>query len=176
MTTTQPQPQLACFSCGTRTAADQCPLCGGLTGEVISQYGDQQALSDGVLVAVTDTDRCTRTLFEDLAQWLPDDQPPNRWPIDLLTWCRGKQDGPTRAMSACKGLCATSKLAVSQAEGSAVKRWFILANREKDRLAVPVIRTLIEHEPTEDQQPSATTIWLLPNERGGVTMMYPSDY
>ncbi len=175
MTTTQPE-QLACFSCGTRTLLDDCPECGGMTGAVISQYTDHDALADGDLVAVTNQDRCTRGLFEDIARQLPEDRPPTCWPIDLLTWCRGAQDGPTRAMSACKGLIGQSKLAVNHADGAAVRRWYVLRYVERDRKRCATIAALIEHEPHEDQAGMAVEMWLLPNEVGGVTLMLPSDY
>lgn len=183
MTTTQPE-QLACFSCGAAADGDTCKQCGGMTGAVISQYTDHEALEDGALVAVTDRDRCTCALFEDMAELLPSDQPPQCWPIDLMTWCNGKQDGPTRAMSACKGLIGRESHAVRRADGDPVRFFYSVRNYEETKrgrpISVPHISNLIELRNGDtvaaDETNGAKVLWLLPNELGGVTMMYPSDY
>lgn len=168
MTTTQPE-QLACFSCGAAAEGDTCPKCGGMTGAIISRYTDRDALEDGILVAITERDRCTRGLFDDVARWLPQDQPPNRWPIDLLTWCSKDSDGTTRALSAFKGLIGQYKLHVDRNDGDPVRLWIERAPATDGWR----ISALLEKEPDSQNH---SEMWLLPNELGGVTAMYPSDY
>ena len=55
--------------------------------ELISRYGDQEAVEDGMLVELERTHRATRPLWEYLVEHLPaDGQPPDRWPVALLQW------------------------------------------------------------------------------------------
>ena len=119
---------------------------------VISTYTDESAVEDGVLVAVSETDRVTRPAFN----WIEEhiavlDGPPDRWPIDLMRWL-GALDVGTKAVAAVRGVIGTHELAARRVweqntDGGILK---------------------FEH--------SGMTFWLIPHELGGITMMFPEDY
>lgn len=133
--------------------------------EPIYTYGDAEACEDGVLVALTQRDRCTRALFEDLAKYLPD-SPPNRWPVDLFGYiaAAAKHDPGLRAEAACKGLFARHG---SQISTDPAPLWMIRKDSESP------ITDLSETRPDDG---SGFEIWIVTNELNGTTIMYPSDW
>jgi len=131
----------------------------------ISVYSDAEACEDGVLVALSQRDRCTRALFEDLVKYLPD-SPPNRWPVDLFGYlaAAAKNDPGLRAAAACKGLFVRYGSRLS--DGPA-PLWMIRSGSESP------ITDLVETHPDDN---SGVEIWITINELGGLTVMYPSDW
>ncbi len=161
--------------------------------DLISTYTDAQACDDGVLIALNAKDRVTRTVWEWLTEKAPKtSQPPNRWPVDMMGWFKAAsiskpeaqkliakhgQDAQKlferivadrKAAALCRGLIGRDR---SQAErvyrnntdGGILKAHAI----EKDGQ----IESL-----TEISSLVNTTLWLVPNENGGITLMFPEDY
>jgi hypothetical protein len=57
--------------------------------DVISTYTDRQAIEDGILVAINERDRVTRTVWEYLVTKQPGgSQPPSNWPVAMMGWFR----------------------------------------------------------------------------------------
>lgn len=100
-----------------------------LFGEPISVYTDEQALEDGVLVAVTEQDvnRVTRAVFDHFAK--PADDSPE--PVYDLT--------PLLE-------------------------------------AIRHIRRLTPKDGWRTGEYQGVMLWLIPNEVGGLTLMFPEDY
>jgi hypothetical protein len=132
--------------------------------EVISTYGDEQSVEDGNIVAVGGNDRVTIACYAWIAASLPTEgSPPNGWPVELMGWCTGD-----KSLAAVKGLIGSHS---SQARrvwdeniGGGVYKLFA-------DMRGAVIRGLSGSETTDDVE-----LWLIPNEVGGITLMFPSDY
>lgn len=162
--------------------------------EVISTYTDGEAVADGILVAISKQDRVTSAVWSWLTAKAPD-KPPNCWPVDLMGWFRatpdkkqalallvkyGAEDGQKRlnqmirdnkALAMSKGLLGTHASAArrtyEQNTDGGIYKLYALANLDKiDGLAVT------------DPGPNCYSwiLWILPNENGGVTLMFPEDY
>ncbi len=137
-------------------------------GEVISSYPDSQAVEDGILVPITQQHRVTRACWEWMAENLGSKSPPNSWPVDMLGWF-GAETGDDRALAASKGL-------IGQWERRAREVWdqnidggvFMLWARQPTEKTITMLNT--------EEQEGDTVLWLIPNEMGGVTLMFPSDY
>lgn len=128
-------------------------------------YGDAEACDDGVLVAITQRDRCTRALFEDLVRYLPEGLP-DRWPVDLFGYlaAAAKNQPGLRAEAAIKGLCARYS---RQRPDQPAPFWMIRKDSESP------ITKLSETRPDDG---SGVEIWIVTNELNGLTVMYPSDW
>lgn len=136
---------------------------------VIYEYGDAEAVDDGMLVPITKRDRCARGLFEDLCRFLPS-SPPNRWPVSLFDYIAGssKNSAALLAVGACKGLIGRNgPVLLADRDASPLALWMIRADAESP------ITALAESEPADN---SGVQIWLAANELGGITIMYPSDW
>ena len=167
-----------------------------LFGEPISTYTSQQAVEDGVLVAVSPRDTVTRTAWEWMVEHAPmDSQPPSCWPVDMMGWFRAgsisKQDAlkmiakhgkeaqqkyeaqvrDNKALALSRGLIARDSRAAIRAEESG--NIFTVYARLKDVGAYVQqhIIASLDSEPT----PNCQVLYLRPNELGGVTLMFPED-
>ncbi len=138
---------------------------GGQEFEVISSYSDSQAVEDGILVAITGRDRVTVACWAWIRDNLPSEgSPPDRWPVDLMGWCTGD-----KTLAATRGL-------IGSFDDMARRAW-----DAKDLLTLYVqtmvnsgtITGVFTDEPDDDAH---TRLWLIPNENGGVTLMFPEDY
>ena len=137
-----------------------------LFGPVIYSYTDEQAREDGVLVAVSRKDRVTQAfwawLTEEVQTW---DSPPVRWPIELFGFCRAKT-ADDKALATVAGLLDTFRREATriyeQNIGGGI--W--------ERYYEPQARMLLDKKPGLDHK----TLWLIPNELGGVTLLFPEDY
>ena len=126
-------------------------------GDVIYSYGDDQAVEDGVLVRLTPVDRVT------IAAWV--------WLEAQLAAHHGDEvpDDEPRATAAA---------------------WIAEHSTEARRVwdkniggGVYQLRTGYEgntwrsfHTTDEAEDVDITRLWLIPNEVGGMTLMFPSDY
>ena len=141
-----------------------------LFGPVIYSYTDEQAREDGVLVAVTEKDRVTVTLFNFLSEHLVEG-PPSRWPVDMMGYFRAK-DGGDRALAATKGLIGThgreARRIYEKNIGGGI--WTATAVIAHDRIVS------LEIPAHESALATDATIWLMPNELGGMTLMFRDDY
>jgi len=168
---------------------------------VISRYSDQNAVEDGILVAIGPKDRVTRTVWEYLAEKAPSgSKPPNCWPVEMMGWFQAekisRQDAHNllteygaergqeklnqiiadrKALALSKGLIGEhSRAAVrvyeENTDGGIYKLYPHIGEDGKfSELAVTTL-TNGEGKPIND------VLWLLPNECGGVTLMFPEDY
>ncbi len=140
-------------------------------GAPISTYTDGQAVEDGFLVAVTRRDRVTRPVFEYLVQAAPEGaKPPDRWPVDMMGWFRGKTKDD-KALALAVGLINGRGQMARRVyeENTAGGIWCAWAAEREDKLVA-----LSEVEPSSDA--GSRRLWLIPNEIGGMTLMFPEDY
>ena len=133
---------------------------------VISTYTDAQAIEDGVLVAVSKRDRVTGPLFSYLCEWAPlNFKPPSDWPVDMMLWFKAKT-AQHKAAAMALGLFAVyghdARRIYEENIGGGI--WKFYAGG----------RPIVAFEETEIAQ--GREIWMLPNEIGGLTLMFPEDY
>ena len=144
--------------------------------EVISTYTDAEAVDDGMLVPIEANDRATRPLWDCLVRGLPEDgQPPNRWPVALLQWFGSAGTDAhrdLRAKASLVGLLGSfgreaRRIYDENIDGGILALWI---DRKDDGPIVGLCSS--EKELTE----TGVRIWILPNEIGGLTVMFPEDY
>jgi len=147
-------------------------------GPVVSTYTDGQAVDDGILVAVSDRDRVSRPLFDFLAEKL-DDTPPAGWPVDLMGYATARSKAKTldevglrRAVAASRGLIEQNRRAATSVYeeniGGGIWAGFVQLGQQGDR---EIITGFDETDgPGGDRK-----VWLMPNECGGLTLMFPED-
>ncbi len=141
--------------------------------EVISTYTDTQACEDGILVAINPKDRVSRALWEYLVTHAPaGSQPPNRWPVDLMGWFQAKT-ADNKALAMSKGIISThakqAKRVYEENIGGGIYKLFSLESLDGQRIA-----GLLAEAPQEEYKYSV--LWLIPNENGGITLLFPEDY
>ena len=143
-----------------------------LFGEPISIYSDQDAVDDGVLVAINDKgDRVTSAVWHWLETAMETmKKPPSCWPVDLFTFCAAK-NGATRALAMTRGIIDTNRREALRVYNENIGGGiFVLW----PRVDVDDRPTVIEDfEPTD---PLHKTLWFVPNENDGITLMFPEDY
>lgn len=166
-------------------------------GEPISTYSAQQAVEDGVLVAITRHDAVTRTAWEWIKDRVPlDAQPPNCWPVNLMGWFQAGDISPlaARKMIAKRGLEAQKEyeqkvrhdktLALTQ--GLISRESQIAIRKEEQGGGIHTLYIRLRDIGKNTQQhilaslddtetPNCQTVYLRPNECGGVTLMFPED-
>lgn len=164
--------------------------------EVISQYTDKNAVEDGVLVPLDAKNRVTRPAFEFLAENTPiaTAQPPNNWPVEMMGWFRTgsvtqadalkriakhgldaqaefeKEIRAKRAIALAKGLIGkferqARRVYDENLDGGIFKVW--------PKLTGDVLTGVDENSAGKS---SNEPLWIMPNENGGMTLMFPSDY
>lgn len=160
-------------------------------GEPISVYTDRDAVEDGVLVSVNERDRVSRACWEWLAQSTPlGSKPPNCWPVEMMGWFRAGDISPTEAL---KRIAKHGKEAQAKFEREV---------RDKKALALaigligthgPIARRIYENNEGGgiwagwavvqqgtivgfNENSGSQRLWLIPNEQGGLTLMFPEDY
>ncbi len=139
---------------------------------VISGYGDDQAVEDGILVRVDQHDRVTRACWEWMAAKLGD-TPPENWPVELMGYI-GAESGDDRALAAAKGLLTQYMIpARTTWERNIGGGIFTLWVDVRSDGIKGVYR---ESERTKDEREPMTRLWFIPNELGGMTLMFPEDY
>ncbi len=141
-------------------------------GFVISSYGDEQAQEDGILVPVGKKDRVTRTCWEFLAAKLGE-KPPNQWPVNLMGYVMAK-DGNDRALAASGALLDTwdreaRRIYDENIGGGIFTLWV-------DVTSEGIQGVYQERDKTADEREPMTRLWFIPNELGGMTLMFPEDY
>jgi len=164
--------------------------------EVISTYTDGQACEDGILVALNAKDRVSRALWEYLVEHAPKGpKPPACWPVDLMGWFQAEKISKVEAL----------KLIAEHGKDEAQKKFErIIADRKALAMASALIRThtkqatrvyeenigggiyklfasvdaqgTIQSLGALDTDSKTVTLWLLPNENGGITLLFPEDY
>lgn len=164
------------------------------SADVISVYTDAQAVDDGVLVAINGRDRVTRSVWQSLIERAPkDSQPPNRWPVDMTGWFQATKISKTEAaqLIAKHGLDAQKEFekAIAERKALALAKGIISTHaRQAKRVfdeeldggiyklfAATTTGGIFDHLSATPVEPSLT-LWLLPNENGGTTLMFPEDY
>jgi hypothetical protein len=160
--------------------------------DVISVYSDKNAVEDGALVAINRRDRVTRPVWSYLWKHTPmTSQPPNRWPVDMMGWFRAgaiKKDEALKLI-AKHGAEAQKKYEeeIRDKKAAALAGGIISTHSQQARRvyegnigggiyclwAVTTSGVLSELSATET---FGDKLWLIPNENGGVTLMFPEDY
>lgn len=162
-------------------------------GDIVSIYTDAQAIEDGLLVSINPRgDRVTRAVWEYLVEKAPKtSEPPSCWPVEMLGWFRAE---------AMKREDAQKLLADYGREEAQKKLERIVADRKALALSKGVIteygstaRRVYDNNEgggifkifaTErdgflsglTQVQTGKILWLLPNENGGITLLFPEDY
>jgi hypothetical protein len=165
--------------------------------DVVSCYTDSQAVEDGILLAINPQDRVTRAVWEFLVHKAPKGaRPPANWPVEMMAWFRCEaikredalkliaEHGKDAAQKEFERIIADRKaLALSKGiigrdgkearrvyevniGGGIYKLFAITSGDHLDTLAVTDPRDTNPHR----------VLWLLPNENGGMTLMFPEDY
>lgn len=141
--------------------------------EVISRYTDDQAVEDGFLVKLgRGNDRVTNAMFAFLAAAAPaDTKPPNRWPVDLMGWFKAKDENQ-KALALAGGVVSTNsreaKRVYEQNIGGGIFKVYAKVGLD-GKLAE------LTTDP-KDGEVNNKVLWLVPNELGGITLMFPEDY
>lgn len=168
--------------------------------DVISTYTDAQAVEDGTLVAINPIDRVTRTLWDWTAARAPQ-KPASCWPVDLMGFCMATRVSKTEALKIIakygadegqkhlnqiiadrktvamfRGLIGTHtdlarRVYEENIGGGIYTMWAVTSGTSSD-----VIVHLADREPKDLAVMKATKIWLIPNELGGISAMFPEDY
>jgi hypothetical protein len=137
--------------------------------EVVSTYSDGQACEDGMLVAINPKDRVSRAVWEYLAEHAPKGaKPPNNWPVDLMGWFLAKSaDDKALAMSSAliRTHAAAAERIYSENTDGGIFKLFGIYDEAGVLTELSTATSLI-----------ACTFWLVPNENGGITLMFPEDY
>jgi hypothetical protein len=149
--------------------------------EVISTYTDTDAVEDGVLVSINKADRVSRPLFDCLVADQPTgSKPPDCWPVAMMDWF-GSKTPEQRAHAMCKGLIGkydriARRVYENNTDGGIFKVYGV-------RDAAGKFASLDESQPPEvpttgimGAANSCAVIWIMPNENGGITLLFPSDY
>jgi hypothetical protein len=164
--------------------------------DVISTYTDGQAVEDGLLVAINQKDRVTRALWEYLVEKAPKgNQPPNRWPVDLMTWFRAEAIKREEALKLIAELgkdAAQKKFErmIADRKALALSKGIISTHTKQatrvyeENIGGGIYKLFAVESPdgryltdlTADQGENKSVLWLLPNENGGITLMFPEDY
>jgi hypothetical protein len=139
-------------------------------GDVIYSYGDDQAVEDGMLVAVSKIDRVTVAVWGWLQENMPlHGPPPQNWTVPLLAWVQGDGAPADLALAAATGLISehgsrARKVYDENIGGGVYQLWAEMTGTRLD--------ALWDFEGGR----GGTELWLIPNEVGGMTLMFPSDY
>ena len=161
--------------------------------DVISTYTDAQACEDGILIALNPKDRVTRTVWEWMVEKAPKSaQPPNCWPVEMMGWFKAAsiKKAEAQKLIAKHGKDAQRILEriVADRKAAALSRGLIRTNRQQatrvynENLNGGIFKAhALENNGhieslTEISSLVNTTLWLLPNENGGITLMFPEDY
>ena len=162
-------------------------------GEPISVYTDDNAVEDGILVPVTKQDRVTRPLWAWLTENTPlAAEPPNCWPVDMLGWFRTKPDKLQARKIAAGGPEALAKHEeeVRNKKALALADGLICCHRRQamtvyeqniDGGIYKLLASVTNGKITGINETGIAvagdrTLWFVPNELGGLTMMFPEDY
>lgn len=143
--------------------------------DVVSTYTDAEAVDDGVLVDVGEGNRVTTNLWEWLVEHAPE-TPPERWPVDLMRFVAGD-----RPLAMARGLIL--------AHGDAARRtheqnigggiWVAHAITSGEATTPRIVGLTINLTAEQDEYEGSChvrALWLIPNEVGGLTLMFPEDY
>jgi hypothetical protein len=166
--------------------------------DVISTYTDAEACDDGTLVALNPKDRVTRTVWEWLATKAPKtNKPPNRWPVEMMGWFRAMSiSKPEAAKLLSKyglGAIAVRERIIADRKAAALSRGLISTNRQiaariyEENIEGGIFKVLVQSKDddlengeiegiAQFQSLIGTWLWILPNENGGMTLMFPEDY
>lgn len=163
-------------------------------GQPISVYTDREAIEDGILVPVTIDDRATRNVWEWLHQNTPlGPEPPASWPVPMMGWFNTGSFTPAQAqkMIATYGLEAERhyEKQLRDKKALALARGLIDRDRAKAKRiyaeniggGIHVVYAYapggkITHLREQQLVDDDVKLWLLPNELGGITLMFPEDY
>ena len=146
-------------------------------GPVISSYSDAQAVDDGVLVAISKRDRVTRNLWGWTVDRVPDGaKPPNRWPVPMLDWF-GAKDNATKARALWVGLIEQDRKRATEVYeqniGGGIHTVEVFTNPPD---TTGTIESIGGPNDAAALRQAHVSIWLMPNELGGITAMFPEDY
>lgn len=141
--------------------------------DMIDTYTDREAVADGLIVGIGGANRVTRPVWEWLVEALPEREPPVEWPVELMGWFRG----PTpkdRAFAAARGIVDTYGQRAREVYERNIEGGIFVAHAalgEDGRIVRLYVNGARVAEATK-----ARKLWLIPNEVGGITLLFPEDY
>ena len=137
----------------------------------ISIYTDQEAVDDGVLVAINDKgDRVTSAVWHWLETAMETmKKPPSCWPVDLFTFCAAK-NGATRALAMTRGIIDTNRREALRVYNENIDGgiFTLCAACDTDDRPISISKSNDTH--------GMKRLWFIPNENDGITLMFPEDY
>ena len=165
-----------------------------LFGPVIFKYTDRDAIEDGILVPVTVQDRVTRSVWEWLHEFTPmTAEPPSCWPVEMMGWFKAgavtqkealamiakhgkdaqqayeKEIRDKKALALSLGLIGKERMRATRIynnnEGGGILNIFADVDQAAKRILC-----------LTERDAGHVKMWLIPNELGGVTLMFPEDY
>lgn len=151
--------------------------------DLISTYTAGQAVEDGMLVQVSKRDLVTIGLFTHLTELAPmEGPPPPGWPIPLVAFFKGrdkeKPDPQAVAAALCVGLIDAHRIQAQRIyddnTGGGIYTGFVLSTSGR-------LSGFYGAPDWEKRQPAGGSVegvkvWLMPNELGGMTFLFPSEY
>lgn len=134
--------------------------------EVIYSYTDQDAVTDGVLVPVNAKDRVTRAVWDFISARVASNRPPLRWPLSgsVKAMYPLDTDADWRTCALCVGLL----------EHYSEPARLLYDNDTLWHAKLEATATTLDSISPGSKE--ALQVWILPNELGGLTLMFPEDY
>jgi hypothetical protein len=149
-----------------------------MTDNVIFSYSDREACEDGVLVKIGNRDRISRAAWDFLTGATPlKAEPPKNWPVEMLNWFKSNglenemQIRDRKALALAKGIIAKEgrearRVWENNIDGGVYWFWAQLNAETISAFSRDAVMPLT----------GARKLWMIPNELGGVTLLFPEDY
>ena len=151
---------------------------------VVSTYTDAQAVEDGELVAVTPKDRVTSALWAFLVDNLSE-TPPAGWAVELMGWCSIRKDdeepGLRRALAAARGLIDVNRLQATCIYEENIDGGIWTGYIQQGAGDIITGFDISDSTTSLDADGQVCNVgdrkvWMLPNDQGVLTLMFPEDY
>lgn len=134
--------------------------------DVVFQYTDTEAVQDGVLVPLTSRDRVSQALWDFIEARVSPNRVPLRWPM-------------LSGVEAMYPLVKTEEWRSRALLQSLTIAYHDAAHSVYDNGGVWHAKLEVTNSSIESISPGSKEdiqIWIMPNELGGLTVMFPSDY
>ena len=152
--------------------------------DLIHAYTDENALEDGVIVAITKKHRATNGVFVYQGEHAPegDNGPPQNWPVPLLEWMAAKTDNQ-KAMALARGFIEGHTGHAERCNGDLIVD--CITNPQTDKIvsveldAAQMGRTAVaiaDQQRRHAEGRPGRRMWMLKNECDGYTLMFPEEY
>lgn len=131
--------------------------------QTVVAYTDQQAIAEGELVALDAVDRVSRAVWDFLTNHITSRNVPHNWPMSTEQAAKYPYS-LAKAKLLCAGLINQYREAAKILKDND-SQWFAALDHTNDQILG-----------LRPGSAGMATLWLSPNELGGMTLMFPSDY